>query len=60
MSINAGLFSSATDEWETPQELFDELNAEFEFNLDACADFNNWKWCVVRSGELGSGESTRR
>ncbi|MBK9187731.1 MAG: adenine methyltransferase [Phycisphaerales bacterium] len=30
-------FSSATDVWATPQSLFDELNAEFEFTLDVCA-----------------------
>lgn len=24
-------------EWETPQELFDELNSEFNFDLDVCA-----------------------
>lgn len=28
------MFSSKTDLWETPQELFDELNHEFHFNLD--------------------------
>lgn len=26
-----------TPEWETPQHLFDELNAEFGFALDVCA-----------------------
>ena len=25
-----------TDEWETPQELFDDLNEEFNFTLDPC------------------------
>lgn len=35
--INKGLFTSKTDEWETPQELFDELNKEFKFTLDPCA-----------------------
>ena len=29
------LFSSKSDEWETPQYLFDSLNAEFGFNLRA-------------------------
>lgn len=43
MSINAGLMSSLTDEWATPQELFDELNAEFNFTLDVCADDWNYK-----------------
>jgi phage N-6-adenine-methyltransferase len=30
-------FSSATDEWTTPQLLFDKLDAEFGFELDVCA-----------------------
>ena len=30
-------FTSNSDEWETPQTLFDELNEEFRFNLDPCA-----------------------
>lgn len=30
-------FSSATDEWATPQDLFDKLDAEFKFELDVCA-----------------------
>lgn len=30
-------FSSQSDEWETPQYLFDELNKEFGFTLDVCA-----------------------
>lgn len=43
MAINNGMFSSATDEWETPQEFFDEWNAQFHFTLDACANENNHK-----------------
>lgn len=35
--MNNGLFTSNTDEWETPQELFQKLDAEFHFNLDPCA-----------------------
>jgi len=37
------MFTSITDDWETPQYLFDELNAEFHFNLDACATEKNAK-----------------
>ncbi|MHB1651638.1 MAG: DNA N-6-adenine-methyltransferase [Desulfitobacteriaceae bacterium] len=37
MTINQGLYSSATDQWETPKDLFDCLNAEFHFTLDVCA-----------------------
>jgi phage N-6-adenine-methyltransferase len=36
-------FSSTTDEWPTPQWLFDALNAEFEFTLDPCATPRNAK-----------------
>ena len=31
------MFSSKTDLWETPQDFFDALNAEFKFELDVCA-----------------------
>ena len=37
------LFSSKKDDWETPQKLYDELNREFQFTLDTCADENNHK-----------------
>lgn len=37
------LFSSETDEWATPQYLFDELDREFHFTLDPCADEYNHK-----------------
>ncbi len=30
-------FSSASNEWATPQEFFNRLNQEFNFNLDPCA-----------------------
>jgi phage N-6-adenine-methyltransferase len=43
MAINEGLFTSNTPEWETPQWLFDELNAEFGFTLDVCATSDNAK-----------------
>lgn len=37
------MFSSKTDQWETPQDFYDELNAEFGFTLDPCADENSHK-----------------
>lgn len=37
------MFSSATDQWETPKAFFEELDAEFHFNLDPCADESNYK-----------------
>ena len=44
--INESMFSSKTDNWETPQDFFDKLNKEFYFNLDACATDENAK-CKV-------------
>lgn len=41
--INKGLFSSKTNEWATPVALFEELNAEFHFDLDPCATPGNAK-----------------
>lgn len=35
--------SSRHDEWETPQDLFDALHAEFHFTLDTCATAENAK-----------------
>jgi site-specific DNA-methyltransferase (adenine-specific) len=35
--LNTALFKSCRDDWETPQNLFDELNSEFGFTLDPCA-----------------------
>lgn len=32
-----------TNEWSTPQDLFDTLNAEFNFSLDVCATEDNAK-----------------
>lgn len=37
------MFSSATDLWSTPQDLFDKLNSEFWFTLDPCATPENAK-----------------
>lgn len=36
-------YSSASDNWATPQYFFDALDAEFKFTLDACADAENHK-----------------
>lgn len=41
--LNAGLFSSTTDQWATPQDFFDKLDAEFHFSLDPCASEENAK-----------------
>lgn len=37
------LFSSASDDWPTPQAFFDRLNKEFGFVLDVCASATNRK-----------------
>lgn len=37
------MFSSKTDDWATPQDFFDKLNEEFNFQLDVCADGSNAK-----------------
>lgn len=36
-------FSSTTNEWATPQEYFDAINAEFAFTLDPCCTEENRK-----------------
>ena len=36
-------YMSNSNEWETPQDLFDELDKEFNFNLDPCATRGNAK-----------------
>lgn len=37
------MFSSKSNEWETPQDLFDKLNKEFNFTLDPCSTHDNFK-----------------
>lgn len=41
--LTSGLTSSNTDEWATPQDLFDTLDATFHFTLDPCATPENAK-----------------
>ena len=40
---NSVLFSSKTDNWETPPEVFKDLDNEFKFTLDPCASKENHK-----------------
>lgn len=35
--LSPAMFSSKTDVWETPQELFDRLDAQYHFDVDVCA-----------------------
>lgn len=48
------MFSSASDEWETPPELFAKLDAEFHFELDVAASDANHK-CVSYFTPLNNG-----
>jgi phage N-6-adenine-methyltransferase len=46
-------FSSDKMDWETPQDLFDELDAEFGFVVDVCANEANAK-CDAYYSEQGN------
>lgn len=35
--MSEALFTSGTNDWETPAYLFEELDNEFHFTLDPCA-----------------------
>lgn len=41
--FTSGLKTSLTDEWPTPDYVFNTLNEEFHFTLDVCADDDNHK-----------------
>lgn len=41
--LNTGMFSSSSDEWETPLYVFDILKKEFNFQIDVCATPENTK-----------------
>ena len=41
--INEGVFSSKTDDWATPQDFYEDLDKEFHFTLDPCANELNHK-----------------
>ena len=49
---DSALFSSKSDEWATPQELYDKLDAEFDFNLDPCASDINHKCDTYYTAEI--------
>ena len=36
-------FMSKRSDWATPQDLFDKLNKQFNFDIDVCADASNAK-----------------
>lgn len=41
--MNKVLFSSNKEDWETPQDLFNELNKEFNFTVDVACSEENYK-----------------
>ena len=41
--MNKILFSSNKEDWETPQDLFNELNKEFNFTVDVASSEQNHK-----------------
>ncbi len=43
MKNTAVMFSSASEEWATPHDFFDKLDALFHFTLDPCATSENAK-----------------
>lgn len=53
-------FSSNSEDWETPQHLFDELNKKWNFTLDVCASKENAKcdkyFTIKENGLLKSWE----
>lgn len=41
--MTKGMYTSNSEEWGTPQELFNKLNEEFKFTFDICASKENAK-----------------
>lgn len=49
--INTSLFASNSSEWETPQWLFNDLDAQWDFTLDPCATPENAKCSLYYTKE---------
>ena len=49
--MNDGMYSSASDDYGTPQWLFDELNEKWHFQVDVCASADNAKCDLYFSKE---------
>jgi phage N-6-adenine-methyltransferase len=59
MSINKGLMTSATDQWATPQDFFDQQNAlHGPFDVDVCADITNAKCSVYFDKDIDGLKQT--
>ena len=41
--MTKGMYTSSSEEWGTPQGLFNRLNKEFNFTFDICASKENAK-----------------
>lgn len=52
------MYASSSNDWETPQWLFDRLNQIFTFQLDACASEENKK-CEKYFSEADDGLSQK-
>lgn len=50
--LNDGMMTSNSEEWETPRDLFDQLNAVFHFDLDVCATDKNAKCHIWFTKEM--------
>lgn len=46
------MFSSNRKDWETPWELFSELDEEFTFTLDVCAEEHNSKLATFSAQKM--------
>lgn len=61
--IGNALFTSNSDEWATPQDVYDMLDKEFSFNLDPCATEENHKcekyYTIETDGLLQKWEGCR-
>jgi phage N-6-adenine-methyltransferase len=55
-----GVYTSSTDLWATPQDLFDELDREFDFTLDVCAVSENAKCAAYYAPEQNGLEQEWR
>lgn len=54
VNIKKALLSTGKNNWETPQDFFDELNKEFHFTLDPCSTHENHKCdCYYTEEENG-------
>lgn len=52
------MFSSKTDLWETPQDLFDKYDAIYHFETDVCALPNNAKCARYYTPEMDGLKQT--